>query len=394
MVKPRTGLRRLSLQALLALAAAAIASLVLFSIFELFPGLIQPLRLEGIRYLGMRSRYVSDPELVFVPRRTDFVFRGRTKGDLYAPGLDVDIPWREVEASYNDLGFRTNSAEPPYRVMLIGDSYVEIGNTDQDTLSERLRAASGLSTFNLGRGWYGPYQYVELFRRFAPEVRPTHAVFCFFAGNDIEDLLEYDGWRRGEGYYDFDLGEADFLGRYRSALGDAGRFLGTKAHRLRRRLMPSDRDEGRPAHPRLAEVQLGDETVPIRIRYEDGHATADRLNASEEWRRLRSLLDEFQDLALEQRIRPLVLYIPTKLQVYEPFLLDATGAAKDPVAPNEALSGIEAELDLELIDLLPVFRSAAAAGELLYHPYDTHWNGTGRQRAAEHMAARLREPGS
>ena len=394
MAKPRTGLRRLSIWALLALAAAAISSVLLFSIFELFPGLIQPLRLEGIRYLGMRSRYISDPELVFAPRRTDFVFRGRTKGDLYTPALDIDISWREVEATYNDLGFRTNSSEPPYRVMLIGDSYVEIGETDRDTLSERLRAVSGLSTFNLGRGWYGPHQYVELLRRFGPEVCPTYAVFCFFAGNDIEDIRQYDGWRRGEKYYDFDLGEDGFLERYRIALGDVGRFLGTKAHRLRRRLLPSDRDEGHPMHPRLAEVQLGNETVSIRIRYDGEQATAERLPASEEWQRMRSLLEEFRNLALEQRIRPLVLFIPTKLQVYGPFLVNANEPAGDPVAPSEALSAIAAELDIELIDLLPPFRKAAREGELLYHPYDTHWNSAGRQRAAEHMATRLQEPGS
>ena len=51
------------------------------------------------------------------------------------------------------------------------------------------------------------------------------------------------------------------------------------------------------------------------------------------------------------------------------------------------------ELDLELIDLLPPFRKAAREGVLLYHPYDTHWNSAGRQRAAEHIATRLQRPG-
>ena len=89
-----------------------------------------------------------------------------------------------------------------------------------------------------------------------------------------------------------------------------------------------------------------------------------------------------------------MLNIPTKLLGYGPFLVHATEVAGDPVPPDEALSAIAAELDLELIDLLPPFRKAARAGELLYHPYDTHWNSAGRQRAAEHMATRLPGPGS
>jgi len=384
----------LSRWALFALAAAAISSVLLFSIFELFPGLIQPLRLEGIRYLGMRSRYVSDPELVFVPRRTGFTFRGRTMGDLYRPGFGIEAQWREVEASYNDLGFRVNSAGPPHEVMLIGDSYVESGDTDGDTLSERLRTTSGLSTFNVGRGWYGPPQYVKLFRRLSPEVRPTCAIFCFFAGNDIEDIRQYDRWRRGEGYYRFRQLGAGFLQRYRFALKDTARFLRDKARKLWHRLVSPDGNRRYPGRFRAAEVRLGDDTIPILISYEADQATASRLTSSEEWKRLRSLLNEFRELAFEQQIRPLVLYIPTKLQVYEPFLLEGTGATRSTLAPNEALTRIAADLDLEMIDLLPVFRGAAARGELLYHPYDSHWNSDGMQRAAEHIAARLQGPGS
>ena len=51
-------------------------------------------------------------------------------------------------------------------------------------------------------------------------------------------------------------------------------------------------------------------------------------------------------------------------------------------------SRITSDLELETIDLLPLFREATGRGELLYHPFDSHWNAAGRQRAAEHIAAR------
>ena len=41
-----------------------------------------------------------------------------------------------------------------------GVTYVEIGETDQLTLTEQLTLVSGSKTFNLGREWYGPFQCI------------------------------------------------------------------------------------------------------------------------------------------------------------------------------------------------------------------------------------------
>ena len=85
MNKPRAGPRRLLRWALLAISAAAISSVLLFALFDIFPGLIQPLGLEEIRHFGMRSRYLPDPELVIIPRRVSYTLRGRSRGDQYSP---------------------------------------------------------------------------------------------------------------------------------------------------------------------------------------------------------------------------------------------------------------------------------------------------------------------
>jgi hypothetical protein len=46
------------------------------------------------------------------------------------------------------------------------------------------------------------------------------------------------------------------------------------------------------------------------------------------------------------------------------------------------------------IDLLPAFEEAVARGDLLYYPYDTHWNQAGHNLAAQVIAEALRgEPG-
>jgi hypothetical protein len=375
------------------------STFLLFCLFEAAPGLVGPLGLEGVRYFGLRSRYRPDPVLVLAPRRTDFTRRGRTRGDLYSPDLGIDGPWQDAEVSFDGRGFRRNGAGPPYDVLVTGDSYVATGERDDDTLSERLRAASGLATYNLGRGWYGPPQYVELLRRFGPELRPRYALFCFFDGNDMEDIRQHRRWSAGGSYYDFGVIEAGFFRRYGIALRDTGRFLWSRGAILGDRLTPADRT-GRAALARIGQVRLGGRSVVMRFGYLPVVASSEDLLRTEEWRHLRGLLAEFRSRSCEHGIAPLVVFLPTKFQVYAPFLSPA-GTSEDLLAiarersrwersSANALLRIAADLEIEMIDLTPSFREHASRGDLLYHPFDTHWNSAGRQLAAERIAERLR----
>jgi len=121
----------------------------------------------------------------------DYVLQGTSVGDQYAAEYGVDVmPWTYVVTT-NAEGFRPNSAGPPYEIVLVGDSFLTAGEEDASTLSERLRAVSGRATFNLSRSWYGPYQYVELLKRYGLALRPQVALLGFYAGSDIEDIREY-----------------------------------------------------------------------------------------------------------------------------------------------------------------------------------------------------------
>jgi len=106
-----------------------------------------------IKYYALRGNYVPHPSLVLVPRWTGSVeeYSYESKGDLYSPIYGVDVPATRFAGSVTADGFRSNGSREPVDVLVLGDSYVEIGETDQDIVSERLSAASGLSAFNLGR---------------------------------------------------------------------------------------------------------------------------------------------------------------------------------------------------------------------------------------------------
>jgi hypothetical protein len=51
---------------------------------------------------------------------------------------------------------------------------------------------------------------------------------------------------------------------------------------------------------------------------------------------------------------------------------------------------VDAKPGWQFIDLLPAFEAATADGQLLYYPYDSHWNQKGHDLAAQTIASALR----
>ena len=341
---------------------------------------------------------------------TDFL------GDQYSPDYGVPHAAIPYHATYTPDGFRENSSSPPFEIVLIGDSYVEIGETDQLTLSEQLALVSGLTTFNLGREWYGPFQYLELFKRYAPRLKPRYAVLCFFDGNDIEDTKQYLRWRKGKSYYTFVLSTKNYMGRYFMAFRDSYEFLFNQVERVVERrwstipataaaeeTQPAPKQgEGRSSevHPDLGLVTLRDRLLPMQFRYWNQPLTTGQLLESEEWHAVGQVLKDFQQLAAEHGTVPVTLFIPKKVEVYGALYSPRSGHhflqrigehMRFENNSHDAFLAIAEQAGIRAVDLLPAFRSLAREGKVLYYPFDTHWNPLGRRTAAEMLAASLRE---
>jgi SGNH hydrolase-like domain, acetyltransferase AlgX len=248
--------------------------ILFFLVIEIFPDLLTIVQLQGIQYYAMKNKYASDPQLVF--RRTSKTDRRSSyPGDLFKPEYGVQVEPIDYTATYDRHGFRKNSSEPPYDIAVIGDSYIEMGESDATTFTEFLRRETDLSVLNLGH------------------------------------------W---------------------------------------------------------------EETVP------DAQLAT-----------LKSILSEFKSLSHGNRIVPILIYIPTATQVYaelyspdsnHKFINKVTNATGDPSLA--ALTMIAGHLNLNLVNLLPVFKNQASKGRLLYYPFDTHWNREGRQIAASFIASYLK----
>jgi hypothetical protein len=365
--------------------ASLMVSLLLFSLFECFPSLSDAVNLQDIAYYGLQREFIADPSLVFVPRKVDYVLQGTEYG--------VDVVPMSYVATTTAEGFRPNSAGPPYEIVLVGDSFLSTGVDDASTLSERLHAVSGRATFNLSRPWYGPYQYLELLKRYGLTLRPKVVLLGFYAGTDIADIREYHRWLRERRYYFYaDHAQRPLFVRYTIALTDTGAALrDTIATRLARQPRPVAPGA---IHPDLGIIRVGAQSVPMVFGEWNPEGSAAQLLATAEWQALHVLLTEFHHLCQASGILPVLLYIPTKSQVYAEYATAHSGrrfvqaaARQHPIRTNmvAAITTLAQQVDLPLINLLPYFEQQAEAGRLLYYPFDAHWSGEGIQAAAAYI---------
>lgn len=123
------------------------------------------------------------------------------RGDLYNPIYGVDVSPMYYRSVTDEDGFRNNSPINASDIVVLGDSFAEVGHDEYDTFSKRLEVISGYKTKNLGLGWYGPFQYLSVFERYGLKQEPKYALFCFFEGNDIGDIHEYLKWKEGGDYW-------------------------------------------------------------------------------------------------------------------------------------------------------------------------------------------------
>lgn len=382
----------------------------LFALFEFFPSLLNSVNLQSIRYYAQAADYSPDRTLVFVPRAGKRVVHGSEfRGGLYDSQFGVEVPPMTYHASYTDAGFRTNSSAPPFDVLLIGDSFIEIGESDDSTLSELLKQESGFSTLNLGRGWYGPPQYLEVFKRYGSGTKARYALFAFFSGNDAEDTRQYIRWQRGgEGgdYYSFVVGRTNFFIRYLHAFRDTFAVVrdGSKRY-FSGKLQPpnlamASGATAKETHPDVGLIRLNGQRVPMYFNYWSPHATSAQLLEREEWKSIRAVVGQFRALALQERMIPIIVFVPTKVEVYgrqfdqqsgSRFLSRIHEQLQFEMNTSGALEAVCREQNVHLVNLLPIFQALAGEGKVLYHPFDTHWNSTGRKAAANALAKAIRE---
>jgi len=322
-------------------------------------------------------------------------------GHFHIPGATAWV--REPEFTtylrFNRHGLRgpefaATTGTDPRRVLLLGDSFLEAKQVAEslalpDRLAQLLAAQGVPAPQMLNAGtfdWSQVHEYLYL-QHAAPDLDPHLVVQFIYVGNDIGDV-----WPRSRG----ELREIErpiatvdedgvlvFPTWRRRSVSEGEALLGTLS---RRSAVARAYETGVVDKFRYAERDgQGIEGQMLEVfRFKESPAEA------RAWKTVEALVAATRDEAERQGARYAMVIVPAKWQVYTDDwrnLLAAIGEEDDDRwvlrGPNRRLRQIAQTHRIPVLDLLPVFRQAAAgAGDRLYFPVDIHWTAAGHDVAA------------
>jgi hypothetical protein len=290
-----------------------------------------------------------------------------------------------------------------YPVAVFGDSFTESVNTPipyPDGLSAQL----GVGVRNYGYRAYGPREIAQAAAEVAGREPRRWLIYGYFSGNDLGDAVR----------------PPKIDTRSPLAVWDA------LIARLSGRLVTA---------PPLTVNVTGQYDFPMPVIIGDKYyelaflpyylwwqiAPDEGFEASANWQVVSDTLDALTESVDADACR-LLMFIPTKEQLYYPYIypserrwlrgvgsvmvIEAGGRLAMRDAPydeltesermlhftdqRDALARLAVEKGWQFLDLSVAFGEAVAQGELLYYPFDTHWNQAGHDLAAEVIAGYLR----
>lgn len=345
-------------------------------------GLIDYSRVRGAltgRWDGPAEDFVNDHELSF-RRPPNARWSGWPRSDMaQAFNLPLRSPRRQT-FSTDSRGFRNPTDLDRAEIAIIGDSYVEGAYlSDEETAAVRLHELTGQTVVNLGVAGYGSLQELKILEKYALRLAPRLAAWFFFEGNDLDDDQAYENAMAYENGVPAPPTHQSRAARWR-ALATRSFTVNafTQLRQILDPLVPNAvdsvgwfRDRSSTTHPFYfydfyATRELG---AYERERFEITKATLRRANA----------------ICREHGVRLVVFYVPIKFRVYGDFCAFPAGSPCARWRPWDLESQFAAfchDADIEFVSVTAAMRRAAAAGEVVYAPEDSHWNAAGHRLVA------------
>ena len=389
---------------------------LLFFVLEIFPSLINHLQLNFIDYYAYRANYIPDDVLIYRSKPRVSAKLPNFRGHYFSPIYNIPVEPRTIDWILDEEGFRNSHATKFADIVVIGDSYIEYGYDEADTFGRRLeKYLPGLTVTNLGKAGYGPFQYLEVLKRYGVNKKPKYALLAIFEGNDLGDLEAYIEWtewkekdtrnrdKRSEYLETYIALTGNFSQRYRMALMGTIRYIG-KQISLSINLLVSKIWQIRGlTHPDIAVINVGGKDYKMLLRDFGWSKTItnspENLLKSSTMSKLKSILSEFKGICEQNDIIPVVLYIPNRTHIYAEYSTLQSGnqwlgqwrqKVRNKQNLENAIVSLLQELNLNLVNLSPVFERASKDGRMLVHALDSHWNEEGRDVAAAFVAEALK----
>lgn len=338
---------------------------------------------------GPDVAFVGDDDLLF-RRAPNAKWAGRPRTDMAAYfNLSFRVP-QPLTFSTDDHGFRNLTTPVHADIALVGDSYVEgITVSDDETAAVRLQQLTGRPVANLAVAGYGTLQELVLLRKYAVPLHPKLVAWFFFEGNDLDDDQNFED---ATAYQPSQPSTADVPApvarppapyRWRGFVNRSfTRNAWLQMRQMTSWLVPSGLDTFgwfRDRSGRLEKMYFFDfyATRPF-TDYEEARLAVTR-----------TTLRQGLQIAREQGIHLVVIYIPIKFRVYGGVCTFPEGsvcAAWHPWDVESHLAAICRDEGIDFLSLTGPMRDAAKDGDLLYLPDDSHWNAAGHAFVARQLA--------
>jgi hypothetical protein len=305
------------------------------------------------------------------------------------PAAPEDIELGAIESIPMDAkGFCNAPAKADRQtadVLVLGDSFSWcVGTRPEDAASSYLEDITSLAVYNLSIPGIGPYEELELLRRFGLDLRPRYVVLNLYEGNDLRDVGRF---------LDFKLkGKLKDRGESKEGIlswSFAVSYLDASIQIVIRRVKAWASADFRYS------VVVDEKRVPMNVQNSDidevrnarrmieGKITPDLLAEP---------ISNLGKLAVERGFSPIVTYIPSAYTAYQrsvQFSDPGTGEAvqRASEAQRNWLSRHASNLGVTYIDFTPAFQDAAANGGLTHFPATIHLTPRGHRVVAEGVAA-------
>jgi hypothetical protein len=346
-------------------------------------------RVAKVDFRGTRRAFAAHPIYyrqptvpvgeIFFRRPGPVDYRGRPIHDelaaLGALGKEVYDGEAIVSAHYDRLGFRNRDELADWEIVMVGDSFTELGYlADEELFSSRVATQLGVRVKNLGVSFSGPYSYDYFLREHGKAPATTDALMMFFEGNDVSD---------GER-------ELDELERVRAG---GKRELRELDAQLQSSFVTAIVELFTPRKPPMGpfvNARFGD--VPVWTVY----APPSSAQLSEKAQRaLSGSLAEWAKISAALGVRPWLVYLPAKERVLHghlQFLPNAQPkvAAWTPTDLPQHIQHLCQQNGIRFLDTTPALADETRRGTLTYnHVFDTHVNQRGSAVIADVIAAAL-----
>ncbi len=303
-------------------------------------------------------------------------------GDLAALGNCAECrDYRPLLVHMDSRGFPNPPASSPYNAILVGDSFaVGAQQLPDSTLAAQLSTATGLSIYNASCS--GHILGRELVLRLINDLGLTHGTVFF-------ELMDRSASIRGEALEQESFSTLEDAPPVRSLYRLFQIAQQSSLQNLSRETVGRMYDGSFLPNPYAARVIRKNmpDGKPILFYPEDAQDGAS--GTPKLWSEyFRSLNKELW----QRNFRLVVILVPSKYTVYQPFLKDAVETNK-----SRQFEELKADLrDLTVVNTTPAMKKAAADalanGELLYWRDDTHWNSDGVRVAVAEVEKSLPSP--